>query len=103
MNYIQLGANIRAARKRASMTQEVLSEKVGISTVFVSQLENGARKPSLETVYGISKVLNVKMDELTGESFSEEKTSEILNLLENLSEKELKIVAEILRTFLKYR
>ena len=62
MDYCSLGINIKTARKKVHMTQEELAEKVDISTVFVSQIENANRKASLETVYKISKALNITID-----------------------------------------
>lgn len=64
MDYIQLGKNIRYIRKKCAVTQEALAEKCNISPVFVSQIENGMRKPSLETVCSIASALSVTVDEL---------------------------------------
>ena len=51
MDYKLLGKNIKEARKSLKMTQEQLAEQIDVSTVFISQIENGSRKPSLETIY----------------------------------------------------
>lgn len=61
---MQLGSNIRFYRKKKAVTQEKLAEICNITPVFVSQIENGMRKPSLETVYSISRALSVTIDEL---------------------------------------
>ena len=64
MDYKLLGKNIKEVRKSLKITQEQLAEKIEVSTVFISQIESGARKPSLETVYKISGALKIKIDTL---------------------------------------
>ena len=64
MDYLDLGRNIKQERNNQNLTQEQLSEKAGISSVFLSQIENGRNKPSFETVYNIAYVLKVKIDDL---------------------------------------
>ena len=46
------------ARKEAGLTQEVLSEKTGISQADISRLENGSRNPSLALLQRIADALN---------------------------------------------
>lgn len=58
------GQLIRAARKRAKMTQAELAEKLGISYVGVSQWENGIRNPKYDTIKKIATALNVDWTEL---------------------------------------
>jgi transcriptional regulator with XRE-family HTH domain len=55
--YKKLGGRIKEQREKAGMTQEELSEAVGLSQNFLSQLENGRRKPSIDTVDSIASVL----------------------------------------------
>jgi len=57
-----LGENIRQERNNQNMTQEQLAEKAGISSVFLSQIENARKIPSLETVYKIVSSLGVTME-----------------------------------------
>ncbi len=64
INYVALGGRIRAARKQHGLSQEKLGEICQISTAHVGHIERGTRIPSLETLYKISKELNVSMDYL---------------------------------------
>ena len=64
MDYLSMGKNIKVLRKKSGLTQERLAEAVHVSTVFISQIETGARMPSLETIYNISQSLGVSIDEL---------------------------------------
>ncbi len=64
INYEALGNRIRTARKRKGLSQEKLGEICLISTAHIGHIERGTRIPSLETLYKISKELNVSMDYL---------------------------------------
>lgn len=64
MNYVDLGQSIKRHRQNRNLTQEQLAEQIGISAVFLSQIENGHKKPSFETVYNIALALKVKIDDL---------------------------------------
>ena len=59
-----MGQNIRQERTNQNMTQDKLSEKAGISSVFLSQIENGHKTPSLETVYKIVSCLGITMEDI---------------------------------------
>jgi len=103
MNYYVLGKNVRKARKSLNMTQEQLSEYASISTVFISQIENGARKPSLETLYNLSIILNVSMDELvknTTDTELTEDTTEINTLLNSRTKNEIRFITAVVKTIL---
>lgn len=64
IDYTALGGRIRLARKRKGLSQEKLGEICAISTAHVGHIERGTRIPSLETLYKISKELNVSLDYL---------------------------------------
>jgi y4mF family transcriptional regulator len=59
-----LGDNLRNARKQATLTQEKLAEKAGLSVVFISLLENGRRTASLDSMLAIAKALGVEIHDL---------------------------------------
>lgn len=98
MDYKLLGNNIRKARKSLKMTQEQLAEEIEVSTVFISQIENGTRKPSLETIYKLSTSLNVKIDTLINgmsESDTPQDIERLIELLSMCSNKERRFVTDI--------
>ncbi|MGN1479724.1 MAG: helix-turn-helix domain-containing protein [Acutalibacteraceae bacterium] len=64
IDYKALGARIRAARKSNGLSQEKLGELCSVSTAHIGHIERGTRIPSLETLFKISKELNVSMDYL---------------------------------------
>jgi transcriptional regulator with XRE-family HTH domain len=54
-----LGKKIRLYRKKAGLTQEVMAEKLGLSSKYIQFIENGQRRPSLKVVYKIAKILEI--------------------------------------------
>lgn len=58
------GQRIRAARKKARMTQAELAKRLGISYVGISQWENDIRNPKYETLVRIAAALNVDVEVL---------------------------------------
>ena len=68
MDYGYLGKRIRDRRKSLKLSQEKLSETVGISTSYLGQIERAERKPSLETLVNISNALGVSVDFLLADS-----------------------------------
>ena len=58
------GQRIKAARKRANMTQAELAQKLDIPPQSVSQWERDVRKPKIETLRKIAKELNCLITDL---------------------------------------
>ena len=59
-HYKVLGENIAFYRKRLGVTQEKLSESVGVNNVHISHIETGDRAASLDTVFAIADALGVE-------------------------------------------
>jgi transcriptional regulator with XRE-family HTH domain len=105
MDYKKLGQRIREHRMKINMTQEALAEAVGISAVFISQIETGNRKPSLETVLKISTTLNVPMDYLMKDSLVESssgKMDELVAMLKGRPEEEVALVTDTAKEMLRH-
>ena len=49
INYKEAGYRIQTQRKILGLTQEVVSEKIGITPSFFSQIESGTRKAGIKT------------------------------------------------------
>jgi transcriptional regulator with XRE-family HTH domain len=56
----KLGYRISELRKKMGFTQEQLSEYADLSQNFLSQLENGKKNISIETLLKISNALEIK-------------------------------------------
>jgi transcriptional regulator with XRE-family HTH domain len=70
---MDLGRRLKEARERAGLSQEALARQADVSTVAVSQIEQGRTKePHYLTLYRLSKVLGVSPHWLyTGERAEE--------------------------------
>lgn len=100
MNYYEIGQRIRKFRKAIGLSQEILSEKVGISPTHMSHIETGNTKLSLPVLVSLANVLEVHTDDLLFDSSDEKRSkfeSEILKELESCSTQQLKILLDILR------
>jgi len=63
-NIISLGKRIRIYRKKAGLTQEMLAEKLGLSSKYIQYIENGNRNPSLKVIFKIAKILEIDICKL---------------------------------------
>lgn len=62
-----IGANVRAARLAAGMTQVQLAAALGTSHPAVSRWENGGDEPTDRTLDALAAVLRCSVDELLTE------------------------------------
>lgn len=95
-----LGATIRKHRILHGFSQEELAEAVGISPTHLKHIESEHRKPSVEVLFQLVKILHISLDKLllpTQEPPSDELT-EVSSLLSSCSDKELRIVRDLIRS-----
>lgn len=59
MDWIKIGTDIRNAREKKGMLQIDLAKELGVSNVFISQIEASKKKPSAENLIKISKILDI--------------------------------------------
>ena len=52
----EFGANLRAARARADMSQEQLANKAGLSASSIIGYENGSMVPGVDKAYALSLI-----------------------------------------------
>ena len=70
MDKLTMGDRIREARKKQRLTQEQLSENLGISVEFIGQIERGLKLPSMQVFIKLIETLNVSADYLLRDSVS---------------------------------
>ncbi len=70
------GRRIRAFRKLKAIKQLELAKKIGMSTSILGQIERGTRGPTKEQLEKIATVLNIEVEELMGETKSNEREGE---------------------------
>lgn len=51
---------LKSLRKFNRMTQEQVSEKLGISRAYLCEIETGKKKPTLELIYKYSEAFQIK-------------------------------------------
>nr|WP_302597951.1 helix-turn-helix transcriptional regulator [uncultured Cellulosilyticum sp.] len=61
MDWIKLGKKIKAAREAKGLSQKDIARLLGVSDAFISQLENGKKKASVDNVIKLSKVLDINV------------------------------------------
>ena len=99
MDYYKIGQRIRKYRKAHGLSQEQLAERVGISVTHMSHIETGNTKLSLPVLVLLAEVLQVQTDDLLREGFFGRRAAEneVLQMLEQCDEKQLRILTDVLR------
>jgi len=67
--HMTAGECIKAARKKAGLTQVGLADRMGTTYQTVAQWETGKRNPKLESLFKIADALGVSWVELAGSYF----------------------------------
>lgn len=55
-----LGVNVKAARKRAKLTQVRLAQRAKMDPTYITHIESGRRNVTLDIVEKLAKVLGTK-------------------------------------------
>lgn len=63
VDYVLLGKRIRFWRQQRNLTQEQLAEKVGLTPGFISLIEIGKRRVSLESLLSLCRTLNITLND----------------------------------------
>ena len=64
LNYVEIGSRIAHRRIHAGIKQTNLADMVGISNNYLSSIERGKKRPSLEILVSICNALHVTPDYL---------------------------------------
>ena len=67
MEPAELGASIRALRADKELTLDALAEKSGVSRAMLSDIERGAKSPTVRVLVGIAAALECPVSQLLGE------------------------------------
>ncbi|MER6628670.1 XRE family transcriptional regulator [Streptomyces sp. NPDC000987] len=62
---------LRALRRRASLTLEAAARAAGLSPAHLSRLETGQRQPSLPVLLGLARIYGTTVSELLGETVAD--------------------------------
>ena len=100
IDYKLIGERIKRERKANGITQEILAEKLNVSIGYVSQVERGITKISLDLLAAISSILHCDIAELISGSAvnsSEYMENEITNELRKLDQRKKKFILNIIK------
>ena len=90
---MDIGENIRRARKNAGLTQKELGEKLGISAAAVGQFEKKDANPNHHTVEKIAMVLEISPLSLYDCYSATEMQKRVSTYAEHLSSQEARLLA----------
>ncbi len=101
-----LGVNVKKQRQMQQITVEKLSEKTGISTSHIKNIESASTSPSAEALVHIANALGVSLDvlledSLTGEAGRQARMGEYAMLMDDCTEDELRIATRTMETLLR--
>ena len=69
-NLTILGERLRAARNKANLTQEQLSDRSHVSIKHIAGIEKGQKNPSFEIYQALTDVLDIYFDNLVHKNIS---------------------------------
>ena len=104
VDYVLLGERIKFWRQKRNLTQEILAEKVELTPGFISLIETGKKRASLETLIRVSKELEITLNDLlVGNQITEpsDYSIEFTELISNLNESERNMIFEIIKAICK--
>lgn len=102
VDYKVIGRRIKKYRKRANLTQQDLSDHLGVSTSYMSQVERGVTVVSLRRLDEIAELIGTGVQNLVADANEDVPTyldSEILEKISELSPKQREHVLKIIETF----
>ena len=100
IDYTLIGERIKKARRVCGMTQEILAEKLGVSIGYVSQVERGITKISLDLLAAISTILSCDIASLITDSAINSQDyleNEIISEIKKLNQKKRKYILKIIK------
>lgn len=104
INYMQIGDRIKQHRKFNKLSQQILSDKCNIEPSYISHIERGTSKLSLQTLVKIANALNITADELLCDNIKSSTpifTSEIADIIADLSNTEIRIICDTIKELKK--
>ncbi len=97
INYKILGKNIKYYRKQKNLTQEQMAESLELSVGFISQVERGIAKMSLDTLIDLCDILD------SAHINCRDKLSEdLLSLYEQISKKDQTLFYYMLKAYVDH-
>jgi transcriptional regulator with XRE-family HTH domain len=96
----EIGSRIASRRKQLGLTQEQAAEKADLSHQFFACVERGLKNIRAESLLKISRAMNMSADYILTGASSDIDRSNIMSLMEPLTELQLKCLEEIVKNYL---
>ena len=106
VDYKLIGTRIKEKRKQKKLTQENIAESLDVSVGYVSQVERGATKISLDLLAEISTLLDCDIAFFVSESATNSNNylaDELNTSFASLNEKEKRIISGIAELLVQNR
>ena len=71
VDYRLIGSRIQEQRKKVQLTQDYVSEAIGITTVYLSKIENGKVRPTIDTLSAVCDVIQCDLGAILSNTASE--------------------------------
>lgn len=105
IDYKAMGSRIQECRKNKKLTQEQMAEKLDISVSFISRVERGCVKVSLETLAKIATILEISpsyfIDGVVKVN-DEYLKNELINATKSFDNKQMCLVLELIKAVGNY-
>jgi len=95
-----IGTRIKQLRKVKGLSQEELSEKVGMSSKYLSSIERGNENPTLDTFIRLARSLDVEVFEIfnySNELSDKESKRFLINVIKKSNKERLDLTAKIIQ------
>ena len=99
-----IGSRLKVIRNNKGMTQEQLSEMVGINSKYLSSIERGKENPTLNMIIKISESLDATIDDIFKDIEIEDPKNRLRLINETLNranDEQLKLVFHIVSAIIK--
>ena len=98
-----LGKAVRTARKNKNLSQEALSERIGVCKRTIIDIENNTGNPKFEILYALVRELDLPLQQIFYPEASEnpELKNELVRELDHCSEREIKIILTMVQSLRK--
>lgn len=78
-----IGYNIKLARLKKGLTQEVLAERCNVSTKYISALERGITSGSISLIIDICNILEITPNYIFNKSINIKNSNDIINIFDS--------------------
>ncbi len=99
IDYEALGRRIREARIKKKLTQENVADEIDVTPTYISSIENGKTKTSLQTLIKLAGLLDTSLDYLVYDNVPymiEQYDLDAKAILQSCTEKERQVILDMM-------